>query len=87
MRALAGLCRRARHPPDQRRGLPGLLLRRAVRHARRRWNEDVLVVDGFCKAHAHDRLAAGIRPRAGASIQEMAKLQQFSFVCAPQPVQ
>ena len=35
-------------------------------------NDDVLVIDGFSKSHA---------------IEEMAKLQQFTFVCAPSMVQ
>ena len=62
MRALAELCRAPRRPPDQRRGLPGLLLRSSVRHAgelerrragRRRLQQDL----------RHDRLAARLRPR------------------------
>ncbi len=64
LRALAELCRRAGRPADQRRGLPGVLLRPAVRLAgelergragRRRLQQDL----------RHDRLAAGLRPRPG----------------------
>ena len=66
MRALAELCRRARRPLDQRRGLPGLLLRSSLRHAgklergragRRRLQQDL----------RHDRLAARLCPRARAA--------------------
>ena len=75
-----------RRPADQRRGLSRLLLRPPVRHpgdlergrAGRRRLQQVA---------RHDRLAARLRARPGRLIQEMAKLQQFSFVCAPSMVQ
>ena len=35
----------------------------------------------------HDRLAARLRPRPERLIEEMTKLQQFTFVCAPSMVQ
>jgi aspartate/methionine/tyrosine aminotransferase len=51
------------------------------------WNEDVLVVDGFSKAHAMTGWRLGFAHGPTRLIQEMAKLQQFSYVCAPSIVQ
>jgi aspartate aminotransferase/aminotransferase len=51
------------------------------------WNEDVLVVDGFSKAHGMTGWRMGFAHGPARIIQEMAKLQQFSFVCAPSPLQ
>ena len=51
------------------------------------WNEDVLVVDGFSKAHGMTGWRLGFAHGPTRLIQEMAKLQQFSFVCAPSMVQ
>jgi aspartate/methionine/tyrosine aminotransferase len=51
------------------------------------WNEDVLVVDGFSKAHGITGWRLGFAHGPARIIQEMAKLQQFSFVCAPSIVQ
>jgi aspartate aminotransferase/aminotransferase len=51
------------------------------------WNEDVLVVDGFSKAHGMTGWRLGFAHGPARLIQEMAKLQQFSFVCAPSVVQ
>jgi len=51
------------------------------------WNEDVLVVDGFSKAHGMTGWRLGFAHGPSRLIQEMAKLQQFSFVCAPSMVQ
>ena len=51
------------------------------------WNEDVLVVDGFSKSHAMTGWRLGYAHGPGRLIQEMAKLQQFSYVCAPSVVQ
>jgi aspartate/methionine/tyrosine aminotransferase len=50
-------------------------------------NEDVLVVDGFSKAHGMTGWRLGFAHGPSRLIQEMAKLQQFSFVCAPSIVQ
>ena len=47
------------------------------------WNDDVLVVDGFSKSHAMTGWRLGFAHGPARLIQEMAKLQQFSFVCAP----
>jgi len=51
------------------------------------FNEDVLVFDGFSKAYGMTgwRLAYAHGPRA--VIDEMTKLQQFTYVCAPSMVQ
>lgn len=51
------------------------------------WNEDVLVVDGFSKSHGMTGWRLGYAHGPTRLIQEMAKLQQFSFVCAPSIVQ
>ena len=51
------------------------------------WNADVLVVDGFSKAYGMTGWRLGFAHGPGRLIQEMAKLQQFSFVCAPSMVQ
>jgi aspartate/methionine/tyrosine aminotransferase len=47
------------------------------------WNQDVLVVDGFSKAYGMTGWRLGYAHGPSRLIQEMAKLQQFSFVCAP----
>ena len=52
-----------------------------------RWNEDVLVVDGFSKAHGMTGWRLGYAHGPSRLIGEMAKLQQFSYVCAPSIVQ
>jgi len=51
------------------------------------FNDDVLVFDGFSKAYGMTgwRLAYAHGPRP--VIEEMTKLQQFTFVCAPSMVQ
>lgn len=51
------------------------------------WNEDVLVVDGFSKTYGMTGWRLGYAHGPSRLIQEMAKLQQFSFVCAPSPLQ
>jgi aspartate aminotransferase/aminotransferase len=51
------------------------------------WNEDVLVVDGFSKTHGITGWRLGFAHGPSRIIEEMAKLQQFSFVCAPSPLQ
>jgi aspartate aminotransferase/aminotransferase len=50
-------------------------------------NSEVLVVDGFSKAHGMTGWRLGFAHGPSRLIQEMAKLQQFSFVCAPSMVQ
>jgi aspartate aminotransferase/aminotransferase len=51
------------------------------------WNDDVLVVDGFSKSLGMTGWRLGFAHGPAALIQEMAKLQQFSYVCAPTPLQ
>ncbi len=51
------------------------------------WNEDVLVVDGFSKTYGMTGWRLGYAHGPARLIQEMAKLQQFSFVCAPSMAQ
>jgi aspartate aminotransferase/aminotransferase len=51
------------------------------------WNEDVLVVDGFSKAFGMTGWRLGFAHGPTRLIQEMAKLQQFSYVCAPSLLQ
>ncbi len=51
------------------------------------WNEDVVVVDGFSKSHGMTGWRLGYVHGPSRLIQEMAKLQQFSFVCAPSMAQ
>ncbi len=51
------------------------------------YNEDVLVVDGFSKAWAMTGWRLGWAHGPAALVREMIKLQQFTYVCAPQPVQ
>ena len=51
------------------------------------WNEDVLVIDGFSKSHGMTGWRLGFAHGPSRLIQEMAKLQQFSYVCAPSMVQ
>jgi aspartate/methionine/tyrosine aminotransferase len=51
------------------------------------FNPDVLVVDGFGKAYGMTGWRLGFAHGPRALINEMAKLQQFTFVCAPSIVQ
>jgi len=51
------------------------------------FNPDVLVVDGFSKSHAMTGWRLGFAHGPQRLIEEMAKLQQFTFVCAPSIVQ
>jgi aspartate aminotransferase len=52
-----------------------------------RWNDQTLVIDGFSKSHSMTGLRLGFAHGPAHIIQQMIKLQQFTFVCAPQPVQ
>lgn len=56
-------------------------------HSPAEWNEDVLVVDGFSKTYGMTGWRLGFAHGPRRLMQEMAKLQQFSFVCAPTPLQ
>src|SRR5436305_1285293 len=50
-------------------------------------NEDVLVLDGFSKSHGMTGWRLGFAHGPRRLIEEMIKLQQFTFVCAPSIVQ
>lgn len=56
-------------------------------HSPAEWNEKVIVVDGFSKAYGMTGWRLGFVHGPSAVVREMIKLQQFTFVCAPQPVQ
>ena len=47
------------------------------------FTDNVLVCDGFSKSHAMTGWRIGFAGGPSSVIQEMAKLQQYSFVCAP----
>jgi aspartate aminotransferase/aminotransferase len=51
------------------------------------FNEDVVVFDGFSKAYGMTGWRLGFAHGPRRLIEEMIKLQQFSFVCAPSMVQ
>ncbi|MEE9603349.1 MAG: pyridoxal phosphate-dependent aminotransferase [Thermoguttaceae bacterium] len=51
------------------------------------FNPDTLVVDGFSKSHGMPGWRLGFAHGPSTIIREMTELQQYSFVCAPQPVQ
>lgn len=51
------------------------------------FNENVLVCDGFSKTHGMTGWRLGFAHGPAQIIQEMNKLQQFSFICAPSMVQ
>ncbi len=52
-----------------------------------RYNPQTLVIDGFSKSHAMTGWRLGFAHGPGEVIQQMIKLQQYTFVCAPQPAQ
>ena len=52
-----------------------------------RFNPQTLVIDGFSKTHAMTGWRVGFAHGPGAVIEEMTKLQQYTYVCAPQPAQ
>jgi aspartate/methionine/tyrosine aminotransferase len=51
------------------------------------YNPQTLVVDGFSKSYGMPGWRLGFAHGPSAVIREMIKLQQYSFVCAPQPAQ
>lgn len=51
------------------------------------FNPQTLVVDGFSKSYGMPGWRLGFAHGPSGVIREMIKLQQYSFVCAPQPVQ
>jgi aspartate aminotransferase/aminotransferase len=52
-----------------------------------KFNPQTLVIDGFSKSHGMPGWRLGFAHGPKAIIDEMIKLQQYTFVCAPQPVQ
>ena len=51
------------------------------------YNEQTIVIDGFSKSHAITGWRVGYVHGPAAVIDTMVKLQQYTFVCAPQPAQ
>ncbi len=51
------------------------------------YNPDTIVIDGFSKSHAMTGWRVGWVHGPSEVIQTMIKMQQYSFVCAPQPAQ
>jgi len=51
------------------------------------WNDQTIVIDGFSKSHSMTGLRLGYVHGPEHVLQQMIKLQQFTFVCAPHPVQ
>jgi aspartate/methionine/tyrosine aminotransferase len=52
-----------------------------------KYNERTIVVDGFSKSHGMPGWRLGFAHGPREVIQQMIKLQQYSFVCAPHPFQ
>jgi aspartate aminotransferase/aminotransferase len=52
-----------------------------------KFNDQTIVIDGFSKSHAMTGWRLGFVHGPAAVIDTMVKLQQYTFVCAPQPVQ
>jgi aspartate aminotransferase/aminotransferase len=51
------------------------------------WNPDTIVVDGFSKTYGVTGWRLGWAHGPAAIIEKMTMLQQFTFVCAPHPLQ
>ena len=51
------------------------------------YNPETIVIDGFSKSHSMTGLRLGYVHGPQHILQQMIKLQQFTFVCAPHPVQ
>ena len=51
------------------------------------FNEQTIVIDGFSKSHAMTGWRVGFVHGPSEIIETMIKLQQYSFVCSPQPAQ
>jgi aspartate aminotransferase/aminotransferase len=52
-----------------------------------KYNEQTIVIDGFSKSHAMTGWRVGFVHGPPELIAAMTKMQQFTFVCAPQPAQ
>jgi aspartate aminotransferase len=51
------------------------------------WNDRTIVIDGFSKSHSMTGHRLGWLHGPEYLVRQMLKLQQFTFVCAPHPVQ
>ena len=51
------------------------------------WNPQTIVIDGFSKSHSMTGHRIGWCHGPAHVVQQMIKLQQFTFVCSPHPVQ
>ncbi len=51
------------------------------------FNDQTIVIDGLSKSHSMTGLRLGFCHGPSAVIEQMIKLQQFTYVCAPQPTQ
>jgi aspartate aminotransferase/aminotransferase len=51
------------------------------------WNDRTLVIDGFSKTWSMTGLRCGWAHGPKQLIEQMAKIQQYTFVCSPHPVQ
>jgi aspartate aminotransferase/aminotransferase len=51
------------------------------------FNDRTIVIDGFSKSHAMTGWRLGFVHGPAEIIETMTKIQQYSFVCAPQPAQ
>jgi aspartate/methionine/tyrosine aminotransferase len=90
-------------PADEVQGLAELAARRQVAlvsdeiyrqfsydaefHSPASYNEQTIVIDGFSKSHAMTGWRVGFVHGPAEIIETMIKLQQYTFVCAPQPAQ
>jgi aspartate aminotransferase/aminotransferase len=52
-----------------------------------KWNPETIVIDGFSKSHSMTGWRIGWAHGPDHVIRQMLKLQQFTFVCSPHPVQ
>ncbi len=52
-----------------------------------RWNDQTIVIDGFSKSHSMTGHRVGFCHGPQHVIQQLLKLQQFTFVCSPHPAQ
>jgi len=52
-----------------------------------KWNPQTIVIDGFSKSHSMTGHRVGWCHGPQHVVQQMIKLQQFTFVCSPHPVQ
>jgi aspartate aminotransferase/aminotransferase len=94
-----GVC----YPPEQLRAVAELAAQHGIcvvsdeiyskfiygheHHSAADFNEQTVVIDGFSKSYAMTGLRVGYVHGPSELIDTMIKVQQFTFVCAPQPAQ